>query len=65
MGYVVKEVLEDVHEAIDKEQKLSVKFNWIKYITDWTRSGPGYFAGIRISKNGDWGQKVKMYSSTR
>ena len=65
VGYVVKEVLEDVRSAINKKEIFNVKFDWIKYITDWTRSGPGYFAVIRISKNGDWGPKVTQYSSTR
>lgn len=62
---MVKEVLEDVHSAINKKEIFNVKFDWIKYITDWTRSGPEYFAVIRISKNGDWGPKVMQYSSTR
>ena len=63
--YVVKELLDEVHAALKEKKKLSVKFLWIKYITDWRRSGPGYFAGINISKNGDWAPIVSHYSSTR
>ena len=54
IGYVVKELLDDVPAAINRKEIVSVKFGWIKYITDWTRLGPGYFAGIKISKSGDW-----------
>ena len=38
--YVLKELLDDVHAAINRKEIISVKFGWIKYITDWTRSGP-------------------------
>ena len=55
IGYLVREVLEEVHKAIEhnKIHVLFVKFAWISYIAEWTRSGPGFFAGINISKNGE------------
>ena len=31
---------------------MSVEFASVRYITDWSRSGPGFFAGIRIEKRG-------------
>ena len=34
-----------------------IRFAWIKYITDWFRSGPGFFAAINTSKRGDWSRK--------
>ena len=40
-GYVGKDILEAVHFAIDNNLVISVKFQWVKYITDWARSGPG------------------------
>ena len=48
IGYVVSELLDEVHAAIRDKNILSVKFAWIRYITDWTRSGPGFFAGIEM-----------------
>ena len=45
VGYVVNELLEEVHAAIGI---ISIKFSWIRYITDWTKSGPGFFAGVEI-----------------
>ena len=52
IGYVVSELLDEVHGAISNGSIVSVKFSWIKYITDWTKSGPGFFAGIEIVKKG-------------
>ena len=49
IGYVVKEVADKVHEAIRDNKIISVKFAWIKYITNWPNSGPGYFTGISIT----------------
>ena len=46
IGYVVGEVLEEVHAAIDRSKILLSEFAWISYCTDWSRSGPGFFAGI-------------------
>ena len=37
-GYVVKDILDEVHSAIDSNLVVEVKFQWVKYITD---SGPG------------------------
>ena len=65
IGYVVSEILEEVHAAISADQIVSVRFAWVKYVTDWTRSGPGYFAGIGVTKKGQWEAKVLRYKSTR
>jgi hypothetical protein len=58
IGYVVSEILDEVHDAIQNQSIVDVKFAWIKYITDWSLSGPGYFAGISVSKKGMWPIKV-------
>lgn len=44
------EVLDEVHTALHHHDILSVRFSWIKYISDWTLSlsGTGYFAAISI-----------------
>lgn len=55
IGYVVSDILDEVHAAISSNLIISVKFKCIKYVTHWTRSGPGYFAGISITKKMDHG----------
>ena len=42
IGYVVSEILREVHTAIEI---VRVEFARVKYISDLTRSGPGVFAG--------------------
>ena len=65
IGYVVHEALEETHKALNNGDILNVRFGWIKYVTDWFRSGPGFFAGIKISKRGDWPASIVRCSSTR
>ena len=47
IGYVVREALQETHTALTNGDILNVRFGWIKFITDWYMSGPGYFAGIK------------------
>ena len=63
--YVVKDILDEVHSAINNNLVLEVKFQWVNYISDWTRSGPGYFAGIAVTKSGQWESNVVCFKSTR
>ena len=65
IGYIIKEFLKTVHAAMDCKEITSVAFFWIKYISDWRQSGPGYFTGINISKKGNWDKAVLKYCSTR
>lgn len=58
IGYVVKEILQDVHLAIINDEVGPVEFGWVRYIADWTHSGPGYFAGVKVTKKGQWSTKV-------
>ena len=37
IGYVVREALSDVHAAMKNRKVLSIKYDWIKFITDWSR----------------------------
>ena len=48
VGYVVSELLEEVHDAVQNNKITSVKISWLRYVTDWTHSGPGFYAGIEI-----------------
>lgn len=65
IGYVVSELLEEVHAAIDSDSIVSVEFAWVRYITDWTRSGPGFFAGVAVEKKGQWSDNARRAASTR
>ena len=66
IGYVVVEIVDKVHNAIDRNQILSVTFSWVRYITEWSRSGPDFFfAEIAISKVGSWPYNVGFASSTK
>lgn len=65
IGYVINELLEEVHKAIDDETILTSDFSWVRYITDWSRSGPGFFAGIKITKKGKWSHQAVRLATTK
>ena len=48
IGYIVRELLEEVHAAISAHDILWVKFAWVNYLLQWTRSGPGFYAGTLL-----------------
>ncbi len=52
----VKEALEYVHKAMAERMS---KFDWVKYLVIWSKSGPGFYAGIRITLNGERPKEVK------
>lgn len=64
IGYIVREALDHVHDAITMKKIISVKFGWVKYLAIW-RSGPGFYAGINIAHNGEWHADIVKCSSTR
>lgn len=61
IGYVVPEVLDEVHDVINRQ--LIIEFDWIKYKSSWAYSCPGFFAGISITKRGCWSDRVVGRSS--
>ena len=63
IGYIVKECLDYVHEAI-ASNKVSL-FSWVKYLVCWSRSGLGYYAGIDITIQGEWPSEIVRCASTR
>ena len=65
IGYIVSEALDAVHDALDNNLITSTDFAWAKYMISWTRSGPGYYAGINITKYREWPAEVCRCSSTR
>ena len=58
IGYVVQEVLDEVHDAITNKKILDVSFDYIKYVVHF--KSPGWYAGIKITRNGEWSQKVLL-----
>jgi len=65
IGYVVREALDDVHHAMETSSIIDVKFTWAKYLIIWMKSGPGYYAGISITRYGEWSREVCRSASTR
>jgi hypothetical protein len=64
IGYVVTEALNSVHHEMDIDSINSVQFAWVKFITHWSRSGPGWYCGIKITKRGEWPKEVVQCGST-
>lgn len=62
IGYVVQEVLDEVHKAMDDGLILKVQFEWIKYIIHF--KNPGWYTGIKVTRNGEWSQTVLRSRST-
>ena len=65
IGYIVRECLDHVHEAMASNKIVSVTFSWVKYLVRWSRCGPGYYAGIDITIQGEWPSEVVRCASTR
>lgn len=65
VGYIVSELVEEVHAAIGSGSIFSVRFAWVRYISDWSVSGPGFFAGVTIEKKGKWSVAASNAASTR
>ena len=64
VGYLVSEVLQAVHHAIENQAIQSVRLEWVKFITHWSRSTPGWYCRINIEKIGPWTKDVLRYKST-
>lgn len=63
IGY--NRALQEVHKAISSNVITAIRLVWVKYITSWTYSRPGYFAGVKISKRGKWSTIAISCSSRR
>ena len=62
-GYVVKELCDDMNEAMENNNIVSVEFCWVKYKILRT-SGPGYYAAINVTRKGKWSPRVYRFAST-
>ena len=54
VGYVIRELTEEVHDALSKNEIVNVGFQWIHYMFKGFASGPGFYAGIQVTRNGKW-----------
>ncbi len=51
IGYVVREVLDAVHESIREQRIVKIQFSWVKFRINWIHSGPpGFFVAINITR---------------
>ena len=65
IGYIVREVLDEVHQAIRENKILYIQFAWVKFLLHWTRCGPGFYAGVYIARKGEWSQRCVRAASTK
>ncbi len=49
IGYVVREALDAVHNALKSDSISSVEVSWVKYLIHWSNSGPGWYCGIKVA----------------
>lgn len=63
IGYVVREVQEEVHTALQNDAITIVSIDRIKYVLHWKE--PGYYAGINISRRGEWSKTVTRSQSAK
>ena len=54
VGYVIRELTEEVYEAYKQNEIVNVEFEWIRYMLKGFASGPGFYAGIQVTRNGKW-----------
>ena len=52
-----------VHQALANNTITAVRFNWIRFLLCFPRSGIGYYAAICITKVGHWSHKAKLCTS--
>ena len=64
IGYMVKEVLDAVHKELSNDSLTAVELDWVKFITHWCRSTPGWYCGIKVTKKGAWDINVVRCRST-
>ena len=65
IGYIVREVLNEVHQALRENNILYVRFAWVKFLLHWTKYGPGFYAGVFIARKGEWSQRCVRAASTK
>lgn len=62
IGYVVREIVEEIHSAIDSDSIIRTEFAWVRYKL-WKKA-PGYYAAVDITRTGQWPSAVHRVRST-
>lgn len=63
IGYVVHEALDELHEALASKKIIKVSFEFVKFLIRWKT--PGWYAGINITRIGDWSNNLLRVQSAR
>ena len=64
IGYIISELLGEVHKALSENKIVEVNFFSIRYVLHFPDSGPGYYAGIGIRRKGPWSYEAFRLCST-
>ena len=64
LGYATTEVLDELHHAIQSKSICNVTFKDIRFVCIWSRSAPGFYAAVNITKIGLWSNVVRRHAST-
>ena len=52
IGYIVREALDAVHDAMDQNKIVRVSFDYVKFVVQF--KDRGWYAGITITRQGEW-----------
>ena len=63
-GYATTEVLDELHHAIQSKSISNVTLKDIRFVCIWSRSAPGFYAAVNITKIGLWSNVVTRHAST-
>lgn len=63
-GYTVREVTDDIHSALQNNLLIKTEFKDIRFVVTWSRSPPGFYAAVNITKKGSWSSNVTRCAST-
>ena len=62
IGYIVREALTEVHEALATNKIIKVDLNWVKFKV-WKTIG--WYAGINITRVGQWSLAIMHCQSSQ
>ena len=63
IGYIVKEALDEVHQALHHQKIIDVRLKWVKFIIYWQT--PAWYAGIDITRIGEWPRLIVLAQSAK
>ena len=63
IGYIVREALDEVHEALAAKKVIKVALDWVKFQLQWR--SVGWYAGVNISRSGQWSPTIIRCQSSK